>query len=191
MAEITNRFLKTYSPLKNTVQIPKANVEYAFPTDYIISINELMGLSDYPLSFLAYDIQPPTVTPTVDFYQIRVFSEDTTKYYTERCAELKKVYMECHEWWVYPIIDDYRGLKEAYIHKKSYKNYELKNNDNDYFFVVEEPCSKDSCSTRHYMTFIDNTLVDVLINRGEGSPSEIPQSDALFAKLQIITSKDY
>ena len=185
MTELLVRFLKVYDP-QNVIQIPGTYLQYIFPPNYTAQL----GDSEFrPGYFLSYDLKPKIVS-SPSFHSIAFFSEDSINEFNQKCSIILKEGGLCFEGNYYTP-EVYKGLKEAFLNKKAYKDYEVEIIGKGYFLVSNEKCVGDECFFRHYVSFIDDLMIDVSIVMNDDSQISQSESDFLFIDLHQTSSDIY
>lgn len=185
MAELLVRFLKIYDP-QNVIQIPGTDLQYIFPPNYTAQLDNSEFRPGY---FLGYDLKLK-ISSSPSFHSIAFFSEDSINEFNQKCSIILKEGGLCFEGNYYTP-EDYKDLKEAFLNKKAYKDYEVEIIGKGYFLVSNKKCVGDDCFFRHYISFINNIMVDVSIVMNDQSQISESESDFLFINLHQTSSDIY
>jgi hypothetical protein len=133
-------------------------------------------------SLVSFDFTPYG-GPSPRFAEIQFFSEASIRTFHERCAGSGGFCFEGD----YPDVDRYHAQKAATAGCTGLAPYEATQFGGRCYLVADHRCTGDACVLREYTTFLDETMVSVLIVMQD--PSQVSASDELFASFDLAASQ--
>lgn len=167
-------------PKLTTIKIE--NIELTVPTEYTpLSKTEVDPLISG--KFAAYDFTDPKIENFPVLYNISLSSRELTKQANTKCS-LKK---ENPEWpcSFAPTIKEYDEQKQALINNEDYNDLKLQNLNSRNYLVYNKKCDGDSCLMRTYITYIDNTRIETVIEIWGDISTESEKADSVMSKISI------
>jgi hypothetical protein len=117
------------------------------------------------------------------FAEIQFFSEASIRTFSDRCAIGGGFCFEGD----YPDLERYYAQKTALAQCADLAPYQKMQFGGRCYLVADHRCTGDACVLREYTTFLDETMVSVLIVMPD--PSHVSASDRLFTSFGLSASR--